>query len=84
VNDITQLDHATLNGGDEITIDLIRPNGLAAISRTVTPSKVRITWPLQATVINAREFSEIAAVVARLFAGASTELPAIRDRTRYL
>jgi hypothetical protein len=72
MNEATELAHGRINGHDSITVQLIRPADMPAI--------VRIAWPLQATVISPREFSDIAAMVARLFAGASTELARIQAK----
>jgi hypothetical protein len=61
-HDIAQLAHGQLTVNDELEVHLIRPADLAAISRTVRPSVVRIIWPLQPTICAPREFPEVAAV----------------------
>jgi hypothetical protein len=61
-----------LNGADQVTVQLIRPEH--------DPAIVRILWPLQPTVTDPKRFPEMAAMLARLFATASTELAAIKAR----
>jgi hypothetical protein len=43
---------------------------------------VIVQWPLQPTVLHPRRFPETAAMIARLFATASTELARIKSRKR--
>jgi hypothetical protein len=64
MNQITHLAHGHITPDHDLSIELIRPEDMPAIERTYHPSVVRIVWPLQATVISPREFSEIAAVTA--------------------
>lgn len=47
-----------------------------------TPAVVIVQWPLQPTVLHPRRFPETAAMIARLFATASTELARIKSRKR--
>jgi hypothetical protein len=57
---------------------------MPAVERTLHRTVVRVVWPLQPTVVDAREFPETAAVVVKLFAGAATELSRIRVTYRDL
>ena len=68
----TDLARARINGADTITVQLIRPEH--------DPAIVRILWPLQPTVTDHQRFPEMAAMLARLFATASTELARIKAR----
>lgn len=70
----TTLGTAQLNGADSITVELIEADE--------TPAVVIVTWPLKPTVLHPRCFPEVAAMVARLFASASTELARINARKR--
>jgi hypothetical protein len=45
-----------------------------------TPAVVIVSWPLQPTVLHPRRFPDVAAMVARLFATASTELANIKSK----
>jgi hypothetical protein len=47
-----------------------------------TPAVVIVTWPTKPTVLHPRRFHDVAAMVARLFATASTELASIKSRRR--
>jgi hypothetical protein len=47
---------------------------MPAVERTLHRTVVRVVWPLQPTVVDAREFPETAAVVVKLFAGAATTI----------
>jgi hypothetical protein len=61
---ITQSPH------DVVTAELIKRDGM--------PPIVRIGWPLQPTVCEPAQFPSVAAMVARLFATASTKLAHIK------
>jgi hypothetical protein len=78
----TVLAASTING-DELVVQLLRPH-MPAVGRTLHPTVVRVVWPLQPTVVDAREFPDTAAVVVKLFAGAATELSRIRATYRDL
>jgi hypothetical protein len=71
---VTTLASGQINGADSILIELVEAEE--------TPAVVIITWPLKPTVCHTRRFPEIAAMVARLFASASTELASIKARKR--
>jgi hypothetical protein len=83
VNDTTQLAYCQLTPTDELAVQLLRPR-MPAVERTLHRAVVRIVWPVQPTVVDAREFQETAAVVVKLFAGAATELSRIRATYRDL
>jgi hypothetical protein len=57
---------------------------LAAVSRTLGPSTVKVIWPHQASEFYLQHFPAGAAYAAQTFAEASTELARIKARTRYL
>jgi hypothetical protein len=70
VSQITQLASGQINGSDSVTVELgERDNG---------PARVKITWPLHPTVLDAQHFPDVAAVLVRLFAEAHTALAAIK------
>lgn len=71
---VTTLASGQINGHDSITVELVEANE--------TPAVVIVTWPLKPTVLHPRRFPDVAAVVARLFATASTELASIKARRR--
>ena len=66
------LARGTINGADELRVQLIRPSDMPAV--------VRITWPSQPTMCDTRRFPEAAATLARLFATAATELARIKAK----
>jgi hypothetical protein len=70
---ITPLASAQINH-DTITIELIEPNAM--------PPKVRVVWPLQASLIDPKAFPDAAAAIAQLFARAHIVLAAIRAERR--
>ena len=70
---ITPLASSQINR-DTITIELIEPNAM--------PPKVRVVWPLQASLIDPKAFPDAAAAVAQLFARAHIVLAAIRAERR--
>ena len=71
---VTELASGQIDGHDMITVELVEAEELPAV--------VIVTWPLKATVLHPRRFSDAAAMVARLFASASTELARINARQR--
>jgi hypothetical protein len=70
----TQLAHGQITVTDQLLVELIRP--------TDTPALIRILWPVQPTVTNPGQFPDTAAMVARLFASAATELASIKRGRR--
>jgi hypothetical protein len=83
MSDITRLAFAQLTDADRLAVQLIRPR-LPEVERMLHPTVVRIIWPTQPTIVDGRAFQETAAVVAKLFAGASTELARLRAMHRDL
>jgi hypothetical protein len=57
-------------GRESITIELVEPPD--------GPVTVTITWPKEVLSISPRRFPDLAALIARLFANASTELARIK------
>jgi hypothetical protein len=55
---------------DQLTIELIEPDGM--------PAMVRIIWPPQPTVIDPKRFPDTAATIAQLFARAHIVLAALK------
>jgi hypothetical protein len=84
VSKITPLATAQINGADELLVQLIRPGDMPAIERSLHPADIRIVWPPLPTVVTPQHFPEVAAVIARMFASASTELARIKARKRPL
>ncbi len=71
----TPLADGTINAsGDAIEVVLVQTADM--------PAAIRIVWPLQPTVADPRRFPETAAMIARLFAEASTALAQIKARKR--
>jgi hypothetical protein len=70
VSDITQLAFCQLNQTDQLVVQLLRSEDMAAACR--------ILWPTQPTIVAADAFPETAAVLCKLFAGASVELSRIK------
>jgi hypothetical protein len=80
VNQRTQRGQTQLNGDDVVSVELIEDSDTPAAARE--PALVLIHWPRQATTCDAKRFSDMAAVVARLFATAATELASIKSRRK--
>jgi hypothetical protein len=70
---ITPLASAQINH-DQLTVELIEPDGL--------PAKVKVTWPPQPTIIDPTRFPDVAATIARLFAEAHTVLASVKAARR--
>jgi hypothetical protein len=66
VTQSTILSSGTINGGDTLTIEVIRPDSMPAV--------VRIVWPTAATITTPAHYREVASVAMRLLAEASTTL----------
>jgi hypothetical protein len=66
MNDITDLARGTINGGDELTIQLIRPADM--------PPIVAITWPAKPTVCTPASYPAVAAGITRIIAESATAL----------
>jgi hypothetical protein len=78
---VTVLAKAQLNHSphDVILIELIEHPGPSVYREAPL---VLVTWPLKATMCDLQRFPEMAAVAARLFATAATELAAIKARRK--
>jgi hypothetical protein len=59
---------------DAITVVLVEPDDL--------PAKIIIHWPGQSTTTNPRDFGDMAAMLARIFARAATKLSRIRAQRK--
>jgi len=53
-------------GHDTITIELVEPDSL--------PPVVKITWPVQPSIVDPRIFGETAAAIVKMFSTAHVEL----------
>jgi hypothetical protein len=71
---VTILAEGQITAVDAITVDLVEADE--------TPAVVIIRWPLKASVLHPRRFTDAAAGIARLFAEAATRLSQIRARGR--
>jgi hypothetical protein len=74
VSKVAQLIFGQLNGADSIRVELVEADE--------TPAVVIVTWPAKPTVCHPRRFPDVAAMVARLFASASTAVSRINARKR--
>jgi len=70
---VTPLASSQINH-DQLTIDLVEPDAM--------PSAVRITWPVQPSMIDPKAFPDVASDVARLFARGHIVLAALRAERR--
>ena len=59
-------------------ITVTRPPTIELVEVDETPAVVIVRWPLKPTVCHPLRFPDTAAMLARLFAGASTELARIK------
>jgi hypothetical protein len=71
---ITRLAETSVGAFSAIIVELVEADE--------TPAVVIVQWPLQPTVLHPRRFPETAAMIARLFATASTELASTKFRRR--
>jgi hypothetical protein len=83
MHDVTVLSDWRINADDELSIQLIRHTGLAAISRTLNPSLIRVVWPAKATEIYTQHFPARAATACQVFAGASTKLTQLKAQLKF-
>jgi uncharacterized ferritin-like protein (DUF455 family) len=60
----SQIDH------DQLTIELVEPDGM--------PAMVRIVWPNAPTIVDPRRFPDTAGTIAQLFARAHIVLAALK------
>jgi hypothetical protein len=59
---------------DVVTVELVAPADM--------PTKVRVVWPLQPSLIDPKDFPDVAGDVARLFARAHVVLAALKATRR--
>ncbi len=71
---VTELATAQLSATDTLVIELVEANE--------TPAVVIVRWPAKASILHPRRLPDAAAVIARMFAAASTELAAIKSRMK--
>jgi len=74
MSNVTPLATARLSATDTLVIELVEANE--------RPAVVIVRWPAKASILHPRRFPDAAAVVARMFAVASTELAAIKSRRK--
>ena len=67
---VTQLASGTINGADELLVQLIQPDDM--------PAMVRVVWPAKPTVCDTKRFPDTAATIAQLFARAHIVLAALK------
>ena len=72
-NQTTPLASGTLNGHDQLIIELVESQDPAA-----HPPVVAIRWPSKATVTTPAAYDQVAASIMRLLANASTTLAGIK------
>ena len=72
-NQTTQLASGTLNGHDQLIIELVE-----SADADAHPPVIAIRWPSKATVTTPAAYDQIAANVMRLLANASTTLAGIK------
>jgi hypothetical protein len=71
---ITQLARGTVNGADEITVELAESPDL--------PPVIRIKWPSSATLVPPAQFDRVVAAAMRILSNAVVELAALRVRKK--
>jgi len=74
MSESTDLAHGTVNRADELSVQLISPDGMPAV--------VRIIWPPKPTVCHPRRYTEVVAAAMKLLAEASTTLAGIKASRR--
>jgi hypothetical protein len=72
-NQTTRLASGTLNGHDQLIVELVESADPAAL-----PPVIAIGWPSKATVTTPAAYDQIAANVMRLLANASTTLAGLK------
>ena len=73
MSQVTPLASGTLNGHDQLIIELVE-----SADPEVHPTVVAVRWPSKATVTTPAAYDQVAANVMRLLANASTTLAGIR------
>jgi hypothetical protein len=76
-NQTTHLASGTLNGHDQLTVELVQ-----SAEPNVHPPVVAVRWPSKATVTTPAAYDQVAANVMRLLANASTALAGIKVRRK--
>jgi hypothetical protein len=66
---ITPLAAAEVNH-DHLRVELVEPDSM--------PAMVRISWPMQPTIVDPKRFPDVAAQIAQLFARAHIVLAALK------
>jgi hypothetical protein len=66
----TELARGTINGAEEVLVQLIRPTDMQAV--------VRIVWPAAPTITTPARYLEVVGKAMRLLAEASTTLARIK------
>ena len=62
----TELAHGPIIGADELSVQLIQPDGMPAV--------VRINWPRRPTTAAAAHYPAVAAAVVKIIADSATAL----------
>jgi hypothetical protein len=62
----TDLARGAINGVDELSVQLIQPDGMPAV--------VRINWPLRPTTAAAAHYPAVAAAIVKIIAESATAL----------
>jgi hypothetical protein len=62
----TELAHGPIIGADELSVQLIQPDGMPAV--------VRINWPLRPTTAAASHYPAVAAAIVKIIAESATAL----------
>jgi hypothetical protein len=63
---VTQLARGTVNGADQLSVQLIQPDGLPAV--------VRINWPRRPTTAAAAHYPAVAAAIVKIIADSAMAL----------
>jgi hypothetical protein len=71
---ITDLAHGTINGADELVVQLIQPAD--------NPSVIIIRWPAAPTITTAARYNEVASAAMKILAYASTRYAQIQAQRR--
>jgi len=66
MSESTDLARGAINGVDELSVQLIQPDGMPAV--------VRINWPLRPTTAAAAHYPAVAAAIVKIIAESATAL----------
>jgi hypothetical protein len=61
-------------GHDIISIELVEPDSMPAV--------IKITWPVQPSIVDPTSFGETAAALVKMFSNAHVELARVKSRRR--